>query len=369
MYVCYLTRNNKKKTVYFASFRGQYSDNPKAISESLHQLDPSIHIVWLVNPKYKNFVPDYVTQVSKRKEVSKALARANVWVLNYIYRKRSGVYKGKDIYYIQTWHGDRGIKTIGYLTGNSKKEDYNGYDMSKCDLFVAASQYGEKKARIGLRYNGEVIMEGMPRNDKLTNVDLFKDDALKIKKTLSIENGKKILLYAPTYREGGVGQKCLIDIPQTLSSLESNGEKWMCLVRSHSLSKGIIVNESTGCSFMDVSSYPDMADLLLISDLLITDYSSCAGDFVLTNRPVVLTHFDRKEYQDSGRNLWINPEEAGYLVANSQEDLNKILSSINKYNHKEINTKIRNYYDTHESGRASEVIARKILSVLKKPAE
>ena len=364
MHLCYITRPRNRNTVYFASFRGQYSDSPRAISECLHLLAPEVDIIWLVSPKYAKYVPRYVKKVYKPMQALKAQAQAKVWVLNYTYRKKSGIYKGKDLYYIQTWHGDRGIKAIGYMTEISGEEGYDGIDMSECDLFVAASKYGVKKAQNGLRYNGEVIMEGMPRNDKLINLDLYRSDAAMIKKSLSIGSDIKILLYAPTYREGTINQMCAIDIPQTIESLESNGEKWVCLIRSHSLSKGIKVNRSGNCPFLDVSSYPDMADLLLISDLLITDYSSCAGDFILTKKPVVLVHFDRKEYQERGRNLWIDPEGVGYLVVKNQNELNRILSSLYTYDHKVIDENIMRYYDTYESGKASEIIAKKILSII-----
>ena len=362
--MCYITRPRNRNSVYFASFRGQYSDSPRAISECLHSLAPEVDIIWLVSPKYAKYVPSYVKKVYKPMQALKAQTQAKVWVLNYTYRKKSGIYKGRDNYYIQTWHGDRGIKAIGYLTEISREDGYDGIDMSECDLFVAASKYGVKKAQYGLRYNGEVIMEGMPRNDKLINVDLYRSDVAMIKKSLSIDSDIKILLYAPTYREGIINQMCAIDIPQTIESLESNGEKWVCLIRSHSLSKGIKVNRSGNCPFLDVSSYPDMADLLLISDLLITDYSSCAGDFILTHKPVVLVLFDRKEYQDRGRNLWIDPEEVGYLVAKNQDELNRILSSLYTYDHIKIDDNIMRYYDTYESGKASEIMAKKILSVL-----
>ena len=63
MYLCYITRPRKEKSVYFASFRGQYSDNPRAISECLHEMAPDVKIVWLVKPQFKEFVPDYVTVV------------------------------------------------------------------------------------------------------------------------------------------------------------------------------------------------------------------------------------------------------------------------------------------------------------------
>ena len=377
MHLCYLTRPRNEKSVFFASFRGQYSDNPRAISECLHHMAPDVKIMWLVKPQYRKYVPDYVTVVPTKPRLAlKAQAQAGVWVLNYTYRKHLGVYKGHDNYYIQTWHGDRGLKTIGYLTGFSKEKNYDNADLSECNLFVAGSDYGVKKARKGLLYEGEIIVEGMPRNDKLVNTGNDRD-AASIKKSLGIDPDTKIMLYAPTFREGCDQQQCAIDIDQTLKNLEATGDKWICLVRSHSLTKELqwgATNSSPKLgevpagrrSVLDVSSYPDMADLLLVSDLLLTDYSSCAGDFLLTGRPVVLVHFDRNDYEANGRPLLVNPDEAGYLVAKNQGELNQILSKLYSYDHKAIADKLNRYYGTKETGHASEAVCERILQVLNK---
>ena len=365
MYLCYVTRPRKEKSVFFASFRGQYSDNPRAISESLHEMAPDVKIVWLVKPQFKKYVPDYVTVVPPKPRLAlKAQAQAKVWVLNYTYRKHLGVYKGRDNFYIQTWHGDRGLKTIGYLTGEGSKNDMDGHNMSECNLFIAASDYGVRKAQQGLRYEGEMMVEGMPRNDKLVNIDKYSGEADKVRKALGIGNDVKIALYAPTFRDEESTMQCAIDINQTMKNLEANGEKWICLVRSHSLTKKI----STGCdnaAYLDVSSYPDMADLLLIADLLLTDYSSCAGDFLLTGKPVVLVHFDKEEYLSKARSLWIDPVEAGYLVAKNQSELNAILSHLHEYDHKATADKLNKFYGTKESGKSSEAVAQRIVQELK----
>lgn len=365
MYLCYVTRPRKEKSVFFASFRGQYSDNPRAISESLHEMAPDVKIVWLVKPQFRKYVPDYVTVVPPKPRLAlKAQAQAKVWVLNYTYRKHLGVYKGRDNFYIQTWHGDRGLKTIGYLTGEGSKNDMDGHNMSECNLFIAASDYGVRKAQQGLRYEGEMMVEGMPRNDKLVNIDKYSGEADKVRKALGIGNDVKIALYAPTFRDEVSTMQCAIDINQTMKNLEANGEKWICLVRSHSLTKKI----STGCdnaAYLDVSSYPDMADLLLIADLLLTDYSSCAGDFLLTGKPVVLVHFDKEEYLSKARSLWIDPVEAGYLVAKNQSELNAILSHLHEYDHRATADKLNKFYGTKESGKSSEAVAKRIVQELK----
>lgn len=366
MYLCHVTRPRKERTVYFCSFRGQYSDNPRAISECLHRMASDVKIVWMVKSQFQKYVPDYVTVVSPKPYTAlKAQAQADVWVLNYVYRHNTGIYKSSDQFYIQTWHGDRGLKMIGYADELNMPKSNNRYVMSDCNLFLAASDYGVMKAHKGLRYEGEVMTVGMPRNDKLTNIQAYKEEIAEIRKRIGIAEDTNILLYAPTYREAGGELQCQIDIAQTVASLESNGRKWTCLIRSHSLTKQLKVSEDKAVC-RDVSDYPDMADLLLVTDLLITDYSSCAGDFLLTGKPVVLAHFDRESYQSKDRQLWVDPEKAGYLVARNQQELNEMMRKIDTYDHKNIDEKVLQFYGTKESGHASEAVAARILQELNK---
>jgi CDP-glycerol glycerophosphotransferase len=237
--------------------------------------------------------------------------------------------------------------------------------MSDIDPFIVASDYLIRKARQGFLCHGEIIVEGMPRNDKLVNIDKFSDDVVEVRRRLGISNDVKVMLYAPTFRDDRGCQQCAIDIAASIENLEFNGEKWICLVRSHSLSKGISMS-SDSPAYFDVTSYPDMADLLLIADLLITDYSSCAGDFLLTGKPVVLAHFDRNEYEAQGRPLWVNPNDAGYLVAKNQSELDHILANLYSYDHQAIAEKINRFYGTKETGQSSETIVRRIIQELNK---
>lgn len=367
MQICYLTRPKNIKTCFFSSFRGQYSDNPRAISEYLHVIAPNLQQVWLLSRKNEMFAPDYVKVVYPGTLLAwKMQAQADVWILNCAYSRKSGVYKGKKTYYIQTWHGDRGLKKIGHLAAEEMGSLYRGFDglpyLDDCNLFVVASEYGRRKAIEGLKFQGEFLMTGMPRNDKLVKPEQYEDEKLKIRKSLSLSE-EKILLYAPTFRDGQSVQNVAINISQTLNSLEKDGSKWKCLIRSHSKSHEIKSTEDNS-KFTNVSSYPDMADLLLIADFLITDYSSCAGDFALTNRPVVLALFDVDEYQEHYRTLKVNPEEAGFLVARNQAELNNICSNLYSYNHDEIAKKINSYYGTAETGSASKALAEKIVSLM-----
>ncbi|MEE1084335.1 MAG: CDP-glycerol glycerophosphotransferase family protein [Paludibacteraceae bacterium] len=356
MWYYYYTRNRDKKSVYFSAFHGQYSDSPRAIAEALHEIAPEIQQIWQSNNKSN--MPDYVTRVFSNSECRKAMARANAWVMSGTYS-----WKANSILSVAVWHGDRGFKKVAYAAKESMGENYKGFKKrmywANADIFTTGSDYGIMQAHEGFRYDGEIINEGLPRNDKLINLSQNCEYANSIREKLNLSKDTKVLLYAPTFRDKSKEKQAInVDLNKVISLLSKNGSKWICLVRSHAASKGLLLNEGIEC--LDVSDFGDMADLLLISDILITDYSSSAGDFILTERPCILVHFDRKIYEDSVRNLWFDPDESGFLIAKTQEELDKIVSNLYSFDHKVIAEKVNKFYGTRETGKSAMIVAQRI---------
>ncbi len=356
----YLTKNPKKKSIYFISFRGQYSDSPRAISEEIHKIDPSITIYWKAKEGVE--MPSYINKVFTKFHAMVVQSRADAWVMNNMSTPNEGTWKSPAVFFVETWHGDRGFKLIAYAAKEAMGNNYKDIADNKAnfDLFTAGSDYGAMKARKGLRYDGEILMEGLPRNDKLVNIVNYQDEVIEIREKLKISLDTKILLYAPTFRDKNKNkQNVVVDLKQCLDSLNSLGEKWVCLIRAHSSSFGLDIDVDK--DIIDVTNFGDMSDLLLIADCLITDYSSCAGDFVLTKKPCVLAHFDREQYETGARKLWYNPDETGYLIARTQEEINRILCHLYEYDHAKIAEKVNTFYGTHESGKATSVVVERLL--------
>lgn len=361
MFFFYHIRNRKKKRVFFISFSGkQYSDSPKVISEKLHEIAPDVEIIWLGNEKVKHVVPSYVkcVSVSSLKSI-KYMAQANVWVANSLLS--NGMYKGRKTLYIQTFHGDRGFKKCGYDATFDMGEIYQKYNRryfeeKKCDYYLTGSIFAEHFAKVAYGINCPFLKHGIPRNDILVNFSQLLPQIRSIKVNLKIEPEKKILLYAPTFRDYSRDvQNVSVDLTECLDVLCQNGEDWICLMRAHSATSNLLLQRKDN-RVKNVSDYMDMADLLLIADCLITDYSSSAGDFVLTNRPIVLTHFDINEYTSNSRTLCFDPKEPGYLIAYNQNELNHILSQLSEYDHNAISEKVNSFYGTYESGKSADYV-------------
>lgn len=357
--------------VYFRSFSGiSYSDNPRYISEALHNRYPDADIVWgFKNPEEKkNIVPKYV----KCMDLNNRSAYLDMYFSSAVIIDNGQLpyfKKSPKQMLIQTWHGDRAFKKVLYDSSFLSDDFFTSESKDGfCDLAIAGSEYGKSQYRTAFRYNGEVLMCGTPRNDILVAAD--EDLANSIKENLKIPAYKKLLLYAPTLRRQDAAQKTAqqsnLDVARTLEVLnKTTGYEWICLMRAHPTICDLSGVEY-GDNIINVSSYEDMAELLLISDMLITDYSSCAGDFALLNRPIILFQPDIKEYLEKDRDFYFDMADSPYYIADSQESLESIIESLNEDDVKENCRKILEFYGTNESGKAAEMVAKRIVEWIEK---
>lgn len=352
----------EKKVVFNSFFGKQYSCNPRAVSDKMHELYPDYELVWLLKDASDPYglIPDYVrvvTKGSRRYAWGREIASAAAYVYNI--EQGSDIYRKKNQFFVQTWHGDRGVKRILLEMTPKPGELVDVRDDRVTSVCVAGSDFGVELYRKAFGYGGEVLKIGAPRNDRL--VKGAAEQAPAIRARLGLPEGKKILLFAPTFRDHqkDIRQPVSVDLTRAIAALNSKGEEWICLMRAHVASSGLQVSED-GHTFFDVSRYGDMADLLCIADMLITDYSSCACDFAITEKAVILALFDEAEYERQCRDFKIRPEQQGFPVAYSQEELEKILTTAKAEDYARACRRVNAFYDTCETGAAAEEICRRI---------
>lgn len=350
----------KKNKVIFLSFNGKsYSDNPRSISEAVHEVCPEAEIVWLfLKPQEKaEIVPSYVriANASSRSEYFKEICTCKVLVTNFLLPK---IKKSKKQFFIQTWHGDRAFKKVLLdATYPHVWEQEEGY----CNLAIAGSDYGERQYRSAFAYTGKVLKIGTPRDDRYLSPN--ENEMKTIREKIGVSNDIGLVLYAPTLRDSArdarqLQNKQSIDIAQTLDALEKKyGRPWKCLVRAHPGVIGLAGFEYSD-KLINVSDYEDMSDLLLVSDMLITDYSSCAGDFALLGRPLVLYQSDIKEYCKNTRQLYFDVRESPYFIAENQTELTELIGSFTDQRVKENCKAILDFYGTHEYGASAVEVAK-----------
>lgn len=349
------------KKVIFSSFEGRsYNDNPRAISEKLHELCPEAEIVWLFQTSVidKVEVPPYVKKqyrITREGLIEQATAR--FWVDNFRHTESLWL-NGKKQFYIQTWHGDRGFKKVG---DDNEKLDHKVLRMEdQCAMMIAGSEFGKGTYRTAFRFKGEVLMDGCPRNDILLRND--PKVAADVRRRMGIPDGVKLLMYAPTYRDAleRCAQDAVLDISRTLDHLEATtGEQWRCLYRAHYLNTGLNVREDS--RLIDATKWPEMSELLLITDMLITDYSSCGGDFALLRRPLFLYHADAEEYLRESRSFYFDIEKSPFLVAHDQQELEALIDRTDAEAARENCEALDRFFGTTETGHASEAVCRYIM--------
>lgn len=319
----------QKNLVYFESFHGKkYNDNPKAIYEYIKNNEKDFHCIWGVKKGYENiFIENNVPYVIRFSlKWFKIVAQANFWITNT--RTKDWIVKSPYTKYIETWHGTP-LKKIGLdinnaQIGNQSDIDYKHsvlQDTRQWDVITSVSPYTDRCFKNAFNLTDDQILSiGYPRNDLLLDKDRD-NKIINIKEKLKLQN-KHIILYAPTWRENNKDDNGYqFDIPFNFSKLkELLPDNWVLLVRMHYLvSDKLIISDNDKDQIINLSNYNDMAELLLISDVLITDYSSCFFDYALLNRPIVFYLHDRQEYEENLRGLYLT-DLMNLLPGNIVED-------------------------------------------------
>lgn len=312
-----------------------YGDNPKNIALALRKADPGLEIIFAAGGKKRSKAPKGIKLVTSGSiRAVFYLATARVWVdcnhKPYYVKKRPGQF------YMQTWHGSLPLKKIEAdatgLSGQYLKEA--AYDTGLADVFLSNSEFCNEIYRRAFGYKGRIEVTGSPRLDNLLGgADRKKDreSALRGEETrksriierLGISGEKKIALYAPTFRGGGAdaGPVDAFDPVSVCAALgERFGKEFIMLVRLHPLavSHGCTVG-NTG-NVLDVSSYPDIYELMEAADVLITDYSNTMFEFSYTGKPCFLFAPDSERYNNE-RGMYFEYDKLPFPIARTVGEL------------------------------------------------
>ena len=308
------------------------------------------NLVWLVKDpsSQKEEFPDSIKLVKfDTRDALDELATAQFWISNcrLISFLSRGLEKKSNQTYIQTWHGFLGIKKVESDVAGSLSEGYIKYsrqDSSYIDFFISPSRFDSSIIRSSFWYGGELLECGYPRNDIF---NLKKESIVliinKLRERFNLSTNYGVVLYAPTFRNNNSIDVYNLDIDFLTKNLKSKFHKdFYTLIRLHpnisNLSSNF-VEKHPYC--IDVSSYSDMQELLLLADILITDYSSICFDFALSNKPVFLFATDINEYLHE-RGFYLDLNKLPYSISKSNDELmsniiefdyNSYLLNLNKF--------------------------------------
>ena len=329
-----------KKRVIFQSMIGKtYSDSPKIIYEEMLKREEfkDYLFVWAFVERDKFDVPNAKkVKLNSIKYFIETL-KCGIWITN-VDIERGLKYKPKKTIYINTWHGVP-LKFIG----NSQK-NRNDYDYSDVDYLCSSCKYLDDIYINDFNVRKESLVKcGMPRNDILytCNEKKIKD----IKKKLNIPEDKKVILYAPTWRDSNDGGKNYIIKPPI--DIEYFREKlskdYVILFRMHHLT-----TKQLGLQFddfvRDCSGNYDINELMMVSDILISDYSATIFDYSILERPIISFAYDYSDYAKD-RGLYIKLEDIlPNSVFKTQEEVIDYILNMNYKNECEISKKIKEKY-------------------------
>jgi CDP-glycerol glycerophosphotransferase len=300
--------------VLFESWRGkQYSDSPRAISEELSRRGGPDQL-WVVNDRSVQMPDDIPTVVRLSRDYYSALARARWVVANdsmpTFYSKRAGTT------YLQTWHGTP-LKRIGFdmdtihFANKNYLEEFR-HEVAKWDFLVSPNSFSTEILRRAFRYDGEILETGYPRNDVF---HAGEQEAIRerVRTWYGIPRDKRVVLWAPTWRDNAFTPGRRYVFPMTLDLArvaDAVGGDTVLLFRGHHLVSATIDQAALSNDFVkDVTQYPDVSDLYLAADVLMTDYSSVMFDFANTGKPMLFYTWDLEMYRDVLRGFYFDFEK------------------------------------------------------------
>ena len=317
--------NAVRPAVLFDAFKGtQYSDSPRAVHEELVRRRAPLEHLWVVRDDQVE-VPATATPVRMwSPEWYEALATSRYVVVNNHlpdwFRKR------QDQIVVQTWHGTP-LKRIGHDIeavhfADQRYLERVEKEVLNWDMLVSPNSFSTSILQRAFRFPGEMVECGYPRNDILRRPGTERR-AEQIRKRIGLPPGKQVIMYAPTWRDDQfyAPGKYKLDFRMDLDDARARlGDDHVLMVRRHPNVVDPVPGAGDGFVF-DVSGYPDMADLSLVTDIMITDYSSLMFDFANTGRPLLFFTYDLEHYRDTLRGFYFDFEESapGPLVADSAD--------------------------------------------------
>lgn len=349
----------------FQSQLGQhYTGNPKYVYEAARDAGVLEDVVWVHAGSTAGF-PQGVRLVQRGSwALHWYLARAQFWVDDQGFPRQFSKPAGTT--YVQTWHGTA-LKRMGFDSpaleaAGARERAAHQAMIDRWDCLLAPSEYFVDTFARSYRYRGRVLRSGSPRNDPLVRPSIDVED---LREKLEIPAGRTVVLYAPTFRDRDLRLNKPFELQLDLDALLAQlGEDHYFLVRPHYLDKLSLPRRHQ--RFVgDVSKYPDVTELLLVADVLVTDYSSVMFDYANLGRPMVFYTYDYEDYIRDERGTYLDLEEVapGPLVSDT-EGLIAALRNVEQDEpiYRERYAAFRERFCAYETGRAAETVVAELLS-------
>ena len=290
--------------VFFESFYGrQVSCNPLALDREIARRLPEAPRYWSVTSERIEVPAGAVPLLVGSPDWFAARRRARLLVVNDWLRY--GFRRGRHQTVLQTWHGTMlkhlalGRPGVGLRTRLAIRRESRRWS-----IMLSQNPHSTEQFRSSYAFRGEVLETGYPRDDRLADAVAGSGDARArigiavdaAKRALGVETGRRVLAYAPTWRDDGRA----VDELDVHALARELGEEWVVVARGHTRSSA---GSYAGAEsrVVDASGHPDVNDVILAADLLVTDYSSVMFDAAVARVPMLFFVPDLASYRDRER--------------------------------------------------------------------
>ena len=359
------TRVHKGRMMCWAYTFKQYSCNPRYLTEYLLENNPEFEIFWVFKGNVDTSGVDKKIKCIRYKSLRYFLLvnTAEFFITN----ARTDPYriywhKRKGQKYVMLWHGGVALKRIEKDAESQLSYSYlkkAKIDSKVCDLMVSGCRFQTSLLKEKFWYDGEILEKGIPRNDVFFDKARHPEMRERICRKYGISPDSRIVLYAPTFRRDKSIEPYRINWSRLVPELRKiyGTEKVSVLLRLHpnligKADASSLVNDE---SVIDVTRYHDMQELLCVSDLLITDYSSSMFDITMLKKPCMLYATDIEKYN---RGYYFDFAELPFPLARNEEEL---IVNIRTFDSAAYEEAVESFFEKHiglcEDGNASKAIA------------
>lgn len=366
------------KIILFGSSMGRnYTGNPRYIYEEMvaQGLDKKYHCIWIFEDTSQE-IPGNAKKIKRQRfQYLYYFARAKVWIFDC--RLPPYLVKKKNVHYFQTWHGtplkrlalDMEVVNMGGETNIEHYRTQFKRNTSTWDYLISQNHFSSEIFKRCFDFHKTMLEIGYPRNDCLilhNNMEY----CMNLKKKLGLPLDKKILLYAPTWRDDqfydGENYKFVSFLDFELMQ-EELGEEYAIIVKYHYLVRDSLDWKRFEGFVFQYNAAQEISELYLASDMLLTDYSSVMFDYSLLKRPMLFYAYDLNQYRENLRGFYFDLlEEVPGPVSQTTRELIRDIRNYNADDWKEKYDTFSAKYNHADNGMASQTVVSEIVKIMGK---
>lgn len=370
--MCHVCPVKQNRIVFDSNLGKSYAGNPKYIYEHLMKngYDLVWDCVWFYEDNPYN-IPGKSKQVQYgRLRYLYYMATAKIWIFDS--RQPEFLVRRKGTYYIQTWHGTP-LKKLAldmddvFMVGERDIDTYKKHfrkNVGTWDYLISQNPFSSETFRRAFDFKKEMLEYGYPRNDILF-LENSEEGMKRYRQKLGLPLDKKVILYAPTWRDDEFSEDDKYSFRPRISfeQLQKElGDEYVMIVKYHYLIMDAVDWSPYEGFVYHFDHSRDIAELFLVSDILITDYSSVMFDYSILKRPMFFYAYDLNKYENELRGFYFSyTEEMPGPISTTTEELVRDIQSYDAKAYEEQYKKFNEKYNCLDDGKSSE----RVLNLMK----